>query len=136
VEQISKRLMNWASILEPETRAQAERTAAMPFIYPHLALMPDAHLGKGATVGSVIPTLGAIIPAAVGVDIGCGMVASRLSLTPTRSAPAATWARCASTSSRSFRCQLGSTTRPSTMAAPTRALTSAAAVSAPLWAAT
>jgi tRNA-splicing ligase RtcB len=49
----------------------------MPFIYPHMALMPDAHLGKGATVGSVIPTLGAIIPAAVGVDIGCGMMAVR-----------------------------------------------------------
>src|SRR5258708_31720867 len=43
----------------------------MPFIWPHVALMPDAHLGKGATVGSVIPTLGAIMPAAVGVDIGC-----------------------------------------------------------------
>src|ERR1700758_4258635 len=71
MEQISKRLMNWASILEPKTRDQAERTASMPFIYPHLALMPDCHLGKGATVGSVIPTLGAIIPAAVGVDIGC-----------------------------------------------------------------
>jgi tRNA-splicing ligase RtcB len=71
VEQISKKLMNWASILEPNTREQAERTASMPFIHPHLALMPDAHLGKGATVGSVIPTLGAIIPAAVGVDIGC-----------------------------------------------------------------
>jgi tRNA-splicing ligase RtcB len=70
MEQISKRFMNWASILEPKTRAQAETTSRMPFIYPHLALMPDAHLGKGATVGSVIPTLGAIIPAAVGVDIG------------------------------------------------------------------
>jgi tRNA-splicing ligase RtcB len=46
-------------------------------VYPHLALMPDAHLGKGATVGSVIPTVGAIIPAAVGVDIGCGMIAVR-----------------------------------------------------------
>src|SRR5690606_8104291 len=53
------------------------RTATMPFIHPHVALMPDAHLGKGATVGSVIPTLGAIIPAAVGVDIGCGMIAGR-----------------------------------------------------------
>ncbi|HEX3922934.1 MAG TPA: RtcB family protein, partial [Streptosporangiaceae bacterium] len=63
--------MNWASILEDTTREQAERTAAMPFIFPHLALMPDAHLGKGSTVGSVIPTLGAIMPAAVGVDIGC-----------------------------------------------------------------
>lgn len=53
----------------------------MPFIHPHIALMPDAHLGKGATVGSVIPTLGAIIPAAVGVDIGCGMIAVRTQLT-------------------------------------------------------
>ena len=49
----------------------------MPFIYPHLALMPDAHLGKGATAGSVIPTLGAIMSAAVGVNIGCGMIAAR-----------------------------------------------------------
>ena len=77
MEQISKRLMNWASILEPNTREQAVMTSGMPFIFPHLALMPDAHLGKGATVGSVIPTLGAIIPAAVGVDIGCGMMAVR-----------------------------------------------------------
>jgi tRNA-splicing ligase RtcB len=77
MEQISDRLINWASILADNARAQAERTASMPFIYPHIALMPDAHLGKGATVGSVIPTLGAIIPAAVGVDIGCGMIALR-----------------------------------------------------------
>jgi tRNA-splicing ligase RtcB len=77
MEQISKRLMSWASILADNARAQAERTASMPFIHPHVALMPDAHLGKGATVGSVIPTLGAIIPAAVGVDIGCGMIALR-----------------------------------------------------------
>nr|WP_240943252.1 RtcB family protein [Planosporangium thailandense] len=69
--------MNWASLIEPATLAQAEKTASLPFIFPHLALMPDAHLGKGATVGSVIPTLGAIIPAAVGVDIGCGMAAVR-----------------------------------------------------------
>jgi tRNA-splicing ligase RtcB len=81
VEQITKRLFNWASILEPTTRAQAEMTAEMPFVWPHLALMPDAHLGKGATVGSVIPTLGAIMPAAVGVDIGCGMHAVRTRIT-------------------------------------------------------
>jgi hypothetical protein len=81
MEQLSKRLMNWASILEENTREQAQRTAAMPFIFPHVALMPDAHLGRGATVGSVIPTLGAIIPAAVGVDIGCGMIAVRTQLT-------------------------------------------------------
>ena len=77
MQQISKRLMNWASILDDQTRQQAVTASGMPFIYPHIALMPDAHLGKGATVGSVIPTLGAIIPAAVGVDIGCGMMAVR-----------------------------------------------------------
>src|SRR3954463_12824590 len=77
MQTINEHLLNWASILEPSTREQAERTAAMPFIHPHMALMPDAHLGLGATVGSVIPTLGAIIPAAVGVDIGCGMMAVR-----------------------------------------------------------
>ncbi|MGC5166087.1 RtcB family protein [Luteimicrobium sp. DT211] len=70
-------LLSWASVLEPTTREQAERTASMPFVFPHVALMPDAHLGLGATVGSVIPTLGAVIPAAVGVDIGCGMIAVR-----------------------------------------------------------
>lgn len=69
--------MNWASIIEPNTLEQAVMTANMPFVQPHLALMPDAHLGKGATVGSVIPTIGAIMPAAVGVDIGCGMIAVR-----------------------------------------------------------
>src|SRR5256714_2026791 len=81
METINGRLLSWASILEPGTREQAQRTAAMPFIHPHLALMPDAHLGKGATVGSVIPTVGAIIPAAVGVDIGCGMMAVRTQYT-------------------------------------------------------
>ena len=77
MEQITEKLMSWASILEDSTREQAMTTARMPFIHPHLALMPDAHLGLGATVGSVIPTLGAIMPAAVGVDIGCGMIAVR-----------------------------------------------------------
>src|SRR5260370_19892452 len=72
--------MNWASILEDGTSQQARRTATMPFVWPHLALMPDAHLGKGSTVGSVIPTLGAILPACVGVDIGCGMIAVRTGL--------------------------------------------------------
>jgi tRNA-splicing ligase RtcB len=81
MEQINPKLWNWASILEDNTRAQAVTTATMPFIHPHLALMPDAHLGLGATVGSVIPTLGAIMPAAVGVDIGCGMIAVRTAYT-------------------------------------------------------
>ncbi|MFI6074608.1 RtcB family protein [Actinoplanes sp. NPDC051343] len=77
MEKINDRLLSWASLLETETRAQAEKASRLPFIFPHIALMPDAHLGKGATVGSVIPTLNAIIPAAVGVDIGCGMAAVR-----------------------------------------------------------
>jgi len=71
MERLSQKLLSWASICDDATREQALRTSTMPFIYPHMALMSDCHLGKGATVGSVIPTLGAIIPAAVGVDIGC-----------------------------------------------------------------
>ncbi|WP_460111246.1 RtcB family protein [Pseudomonas sp. S3_H04] len=67
--------------VENEAREQLMNTAKMPFIFKHLAVMPDVHLGKGSTIGSVIPTLGAIIPAAVGVDIGCGMIAARTSLT-------------------------------------------------------
>lgn len=66
---------------EAPALAQVENAAQMPFIYPHIAVMPDVHMGFGATVGSVIPTSGAVIPAAVGVDIGCGMMAIRLSLT-------------------------------------------------------
>ena len=77
MERITNKLISWASIMDQKTREQALATSTLPFIYPHLALMPDAHLGKGATVGSVIPTLHAIIPAAVGVDIGCGMIAVR-----------------------------------------------------------
>ncbi|WP_426172348.1 RtcB family protein [Pseudoduganella sp. R-31] len=61
-------------------REQLANTAKMPFIYKHIAVMPDVHLGKGSTIGSVIPTLGAIIPAAVGVDIGCGMMAAKTTL--------------------------------------------------------
>lgn len=75
MEKYSDRLVSWASLIDEKTVEQARTSSTMPFIYPHLALMPDAHLGLGATVGSVIPTLGAIIPAAVGVDIGCGMIA-------------------------------------------------------------
>lgn len=65
---------------EKEAMDQIENIARMPFIHKHVAVMPDAHAGKGATVGTVIATKGAIIPAAVGVDIGCGMMAMRLSL--------------------------------------------------------
>jgi len=66
--------------VEHEARKQLLNTAALPFIFKHLAVMPDVHYGRGSTVGSVIPTKGAIIPAAVGVDIGCGMCAVRTSL--------------------------------------------------------
>jgi tRNA-splicing ligase RtcB (3'-phosphate/5'-hydroxy nucleic acid ligase) len=61
--------------IEPAAKQQLENIAELPFIFKHVAVMPDCHLGKGATVGSVIATKGAIIPAAVGVDIGCGMIA-------------------------------------------------------------
>jgi tRNA-splicing ligase RtcB len=77
MREINRRLLSWASILDAKAEEQARITSAMPFVFPHVALMPDAHLGLGATVGSVIPTLGAVMPAAVGVDIGCGMIAVR-----------------------------------------------------------
>ena len=67
--------------VEDGARAQLRKTAEMPFIFRHLAVMPDVHVGIGSTVGSVIPTKNAIIPAAVGVDIGCGMMAARTTLT-------------------------------------------------------
>lgn len=65
---------------EESARKQVENVASMPFVFKHVAVMPDVHWGMGATVGSVIATKGAIIPAAVGVDIGCGMIAQRTSL--------------------------------------------------------
>ena len=66
--------------VEPEAMAQVENLARMPFVFRHVALMPDVHKGIGATVGSVVATKGAIIPAAVGVDIGCGMMAVETTL--------------------------------------------------------
>src|SRR3989338_11342749 len=66
--------------LEAAARQQLVNVSRLPIVHHHVAAMPDVHLGIGATVGSVIPTLRAIIPAAVGVDIGCGMIAARLSL--------------------------------------------------------
>jgi tRNA-splicing ligase RtcB len=69
----------WASI-EAEAQKQILNTAALPFIFKHVAVMPDCHYGKGATIGTVLATEGAIVPAAVGVDIGCGMIAVRTPL--------------------------------------------------------
>lgn len=73
----------WTKGVPVDTKAKQQllNTAQMPFIFRHLAVMPDVHLGKGSTIGSVIPTKDAIIPAAVGVDLGCGMMAVRTSLT-------------------------------------------------------
>jgi tRNA-splicing ligase RtcB len=67
--------------LEEQAQRQLQNLSGLPFVGPWIAAMPDVHLGKGATVGSVLPTRGAIIPAAVGVDIGCGMAAVRTTLT-------------------------------------------------------
>jgi RNA-splicing ligase RtcB len=78
---VNEKLRSWASDVDPATLRQAEKTARLPIVEGHVALMPDAHVGIGATVGSVIPTRGAVIPAAVGVDIGCGMVAAELDAT-------------------------------------------------------
>ncbi len=66
--------------VDDRAKAQLAKAAAMPFVFKHVAVMPDVHVGIGATIGSVIPTKGAVIPAAVGVDIGCGMMAARTSL--------------------------------------------------------
>ena len=71
----------WTDEVESAALDQLRNMAELPFIHGHVAAMPDVHMGVGATVGSVIPTKGAIIPAAVGVDIGCGMNAVRLSIT-------------------------------------------------------
>lgn len=79
--QIDRRLLSWSVGTDENTIEQALRTSRLPFLSGHVALMPDAHYGMGATIGSVIPTLGAIIPAAVGVDLGCGLVAAETDLT-------------------------------------------------------
>ncbi len=76
--ELAPKLLSWASELEADTVRQAARAARLPIVAGHVALMPDAHVGIGATVGSVIPTRGAVIPSAVGVDIGCGMIAAEL----------------------------------------------------------
>jgi tRNA-splicing ligase RtcB len=65
---------------DENAKQQVLNMAGLPFIHSHIAIMPDVHLGKGATIGSVIPTKGAIVPAAVGVDLGCGMMAVKTSL--------------------------------------------------------
>ena len=78
-----KDVVSFASELEESTLEQAQQLAKLPFIYPHVALMPDAHTGLGSSVGTVFGTIDAVIPAAVGVDIGCGMIAVRTQFTAT-----------------------------------------------------
>ena len=78
---LADNLVSFASEIDYATIEQAKQIASMPFVYPHVALMPDAHSGKGSAVGTVIPTVGAVIPAAVGVDIGCGMIAVKTRFT-------------------------------------------------------
>jgi tRNA-splicing ligase RtcB (3'-phosphate/5'-hydroxy nucleic acid ligase) len=82
MHKIGEKIASWIEpgAIEPEALLQLERTARLPFVERHVAVMPDCHVGIGATVGSVIATDGAIIPAAVGVDIGCGMIAVRTNL--------------------------------------------------------
>jgi tRNA-splicing ligase RtcB len=82
IEGASSPIKAWISgvPLEHAAANQLRNVASLPFIHSHIAVMPDVHFGRGATVGSVIPTKGAIIPAAVGVDIGCGMMAVQTSL--------------------------------------------------------
>ena len=70
----------WTDECDEKSKQQLNNVAQLPFINHHVAAMPDVHVGKGATIGSVIATTQAIIPAAVGVDLGCGMIACRLSL--------------------------------------------------------
>lgn len=77
MQQINDRLLSWASTVDPHVVEQTALLADMPFVHPWVALMPDVHGGQGPAVGSVIPTLKALIPGAVGTDIGCGMIAVR-----------------------------------------------------------
>lgn len=77
MQHINDKLVCYASVVEDHTLERAKTVAALPFIFPHVALMPDAHTGHGPPVGSVIPTLGVVMPYAVGVDIGCGMIGVR-----------------------------------------------------------
>ena len=85
VYKITNKILSWIpqEELDHQTLAQLYNIAKLPFIYRHIAVMPDAHLGKGACVGSCVPTQGAIVPNIVGVDIGCGMIAVETNLTST-----------------------------------------------------
>lgn len=125
---------SWASILDDKTREQAEKTALLPILTVPIALMPDAHFGYGATIGSVIATQTAVIPSAVGVDIGCGMAARKVDLLGTRAVEhAETWVHNCEASipagmgkgrselSEATRAWMASHAPPATLAKPQRA---------------
>src|SRR5215469_16270542 len=76
MEKVNDKLLIWGSEIDYQARQQASRASRLPFVAGHVALMPDAHVGIGATVGSVIPTEGAVVPSFAGVDLGCGMIAT------------------------------------------------------------
>jgi tRNA-splicing ligase RtcB len=73
-----EKIKYWTNDIEQEAQNQLEKLSTLPFIHNHIAVMPDVHAGKGSTIGTVIATKGAVIPSAVGVDIGCGMIACKL----------------------------------------------------------
>jgi tRNA-splicing ligase RtcB (3'-phosphate/5'-hydroxy nucleic acid ligase) len=75
---VNEKIKVWSDDIEAEAMKQIENVSKMPFVENHVAVMPDAHAGRGSTIGTVIATQGAIIPSCVGVDIGCGMKAVRL----------------------------------------------------------
>ena len=79
-EMVRRGVLSWGSDVEDSTLDDAARAAALPCVPSHVALMPDAHTGFGPPIGAVIPTAGAIIPYAIGVDIGCGMIATETDL--------------------------------------------------------
>ena len=81
MEKVSDKLLIWGSEVDRQARQQAGRASRLPFVAGHVALMPDAHVGIGATVGSVIPTEGAVVPSFAGVDLGCGMIATETTYT-------------------------------------------------------
>ena len=81
MEKVHDKLLVWGSEVDYQAREQASRASRLPFVPGHVALMADAHVGLGATVGSVIPTEGAIVPSFAGVDLGCGMIATETTYT-------------------------------------------------------
>ena len=85
-EKINSKALSWLPVNQIEESAleQIRNLSGLPFIWKHIAVMPDCHYGMGATIGSVIPTDGTVVPAAVGVDLHCGMIAVRTSLRRTK----------------------------------------------------